>query len=144
MRENILSFKQFFLAKNQQPVKKKKFIATAVGHVPWGLGVAERFYNLYEYDDGTREYEKFDGGQYHDMPENTDYSTKAQVKAWLYGGNVPQTILNVEPLISEVNKEIQQYSAKVMMYDQDDEPMLKEMEEEIKKALDKKFKKNIF
>ncbi|MBB5074483.1 hypothetical protein HNQ69_001635, partial [Bartonella callosciuri] len=40
----------------------KKFVATAVGHAPWGLGVAEYFYNLYEYPDGRREYEEFDGG----------------------------------------------------------------------------------
>ncbi|WP_375657591.1 MULTISPECIES: hypothetical protein [unclassified Bartonella] len=39
-----------------------------MGYAPWGLGVAEYFYNLYEYDDGTREYEEFDGGQYHEMP----------------------------------------------------------------------------
>ncbi|MBB5074495.1 hypothetical protein HNQ69_001647, partial [Bartonella callosciuri] len=50
-----------FLKKRKQPMQKK-FVATAVGHAPWGLGVAEYFYNLYEYPDGRREYEEFDGG----------------------------------------------------------------------------------
>uniref|UniRef100_UPI0035CF1088 hypothetical protein n=1 Tax=Bartonella sp. AP14QHHD TaxID=3243467 RepID=UPI0035CF1088 len=61
---------------------------------------------LYEYDDGTREYEEFDGGQYHEMPENVDYSTKAQVKAWIYGGDLPRSVLSCEALIDEVNREI--------------------------------------
>ncbi len=90
-----------------------------------GDGAAEYFYNLYEYEDGTRECEKFDGGQYYTIPENADFSTKAQVKAWIYGGNVPRNILNIEPLIEEVNKNIKKHSVKMVMDDQDDEPMLK-------------------
>ncbi|VEJ46000.1 Uncharacterised protein [Bartonella vinsonii] len=52
--------KDLFLKKRKQPMKKE-FVATAVGYVPWGDGAAEYFYNLYEYEDGTRECEKFDG-----------------------------------------------------------------------------------
>ncbi|WP_039762464.1 hypothetical protein, partial [Bartonella queenslandensis] len=78
------------------------------------LGVAEYFYNLYEYDDGMREYEEFDGGQYHDheIPSNVDYSTKARVKAWLYGGDLPRSVLSYEPLIDEVNKKIKKRTEK--------------------------------
>ncbi|WP_208442525.1 hypothetical protein, partial [Bartonella raoultii] len=71
-----------------------------------GLGVAEHFYNLYEYGDGTREYEEFGGGQYNEMPAEVDYSTKAQVKAWIYGGDLPSSVLNCEPFIREVNEKI--------------------------------------
>ncbi|SSZ38820.1 Uncharacterised protein [Bartonella grahamii] len=39
-----------------------------------------------------------------------DYSTKAQVKAWVYGGGIPQSVLNYEPLIDEINKEIKKLS----------------------------------
>ncbi|UNF37782.1 hypothetical protein MNL04_03130 [Bartonella krasnovii] len=94
--------------RNRKSRQQKKFIATAVGYVPWGLGVSEHFYNLYEYADGTREYEEFDGGQYQDyeMPTNIDYSTKAQVKAWVYGGNLPKSVLSYEPLIDEINVQI--------------------------------------
>ncbi|WP_273755656.1 hypothetical protein [Bartonella sp. MM73XJBT.G] len=90
--------------------QQKKFIATAVGYAPWGMGVSEHFYNLYEYDDGMREYEEFDGGQYqdHEMPTNIDYSTKAQVKAWIYGGHLPKSVLSYEALIDEVNEKIKQ------------------------------------
>ncbi|WP_413154822.1 hypothetical protein [Bartonella sp. cb54] len=98
--------KHLFLTKCKQPVQKK-FIATAIGYAPWGLGCAEYFYNLYEHEDGTREYEEFDGCQYHDMPNNADFSTKAQVKAWIYGGAVPRTVINYEPLIDEINKSIE-------------------------------------
>ncbi len=88
--------------------RRKKFIATAVGYAPWGMGVAEYFYNLYEYEDGTREYEEFDGGQYHEIPIEVDYSTKAQVKAWIYGGHLPKSLLSYEALIDEVNEKIKQ------------------------------------
>ncbi len=64
----------------------------------------EYFYNLYEYEDGTRECEKFDGGQYSTVPKKADFSTKAQIKAWGYGGAVPKSVLNYEPLIDETNK----------------------------------------
>ncbi|WP_208431279.1 hypothetical protein [Bartonella doshiae] len=94
-----------FLKKRKQK-GQKKFVATAVGHAPWGLGVAECFYNLYEYEDGMREYEEFDGGQYHEIPNKVDYSTKAQVKAWIYGGDIPKSVLSYEALIDEVNREI--------------------------------------
>ncbi|KEC55961.1 hypothetical protein [Bartonella koehlerae] len=81
-----------------------------VGHAPWGVGVAEYFYNLYEYLDGFRKYGEFDGGQYYDQPENVCYSTKAEVEAWLYGGNLPRSMLNYESLIDEVNREIKKLS----------------------------------
>ncbi|OLL49297.1 hypothetical protein [Bartonella henselae] len=81
-----------------------------VGYVPWGDGAAEYFYNLYEYEDGTRECEKFDGGQYYKIPENADFSTKAQVKAWRYGGAIPKSVLSYEALIDEVNENIKQRS----------------------------------
>ncbi|EJF79041.1 hypothetical protein MCQ_00927 [Candidatus Bartonella washoeensis Sb944nv] len=101
--------KHLFLTNRKQP-RQKKWVATAVGYVPWGDGAAEYFYNLYEYEDGTRECERFDGGQYYTIPENADFSTKAQVKAWVYGGNVPKSILNYEPLIDEINREIKKLS----------------------------------
>ncbi|WP_019224109.1 hypothetical protein [Bartonella rattaustraliani] len=103
---------------------KKTFIATAIGHIPWGTGAQECFYNLYEYQDTNqsdqgyrdydesceqeilREYEIFEGGQYFDMPENVDFSTKAQVEAWLYGGPFPTSVLSYEPLTDEYNKTI--------------------------------------
>ncbi|WP_375682369.1 hypothetical protein [Bartonella sp. AP40SXNS] len=44
------------------------------------------------------------------MPCNVDYSTKAQVKAWIYGGGIPKSVLNYEPLIDEINKEIKKLS----------------------------------
>ncbi|WP_317993842.1 MULTISPECIES: hypothetical protein [Bartonella] len=94
-----------FLKKCKQPMQKK-FVATAVGYAPWGLGVAEYFYNLYEYEDGMREYEEFEGGQYHEIPNKVDYSTKARVKAWIYGGDLPKSVLSYEALICEVNREI--------------------------------------
>lgn len=93
------------LLKNSKS-RRKKFISTAVGHVPWGMGVSEHFYNLYEYEDGAREYEEFDGGQYHEIPIKVDYSTKAQVKAWIYGGDLPKSVLSYEPLIDEINVQI--------------------------------------
>ncbi len=71
-----------------------------------GDGTEEYFYNLYEYEDGTRECEKFDGGQYYKTPKNADFSTKAQVKSWVYVGDIPKSILNYEPLIDEINREI--------------------------------------
>ncbi|WP_375650715.1 hypothetical protein [Bartonella sp. OT172YNZD] len=101
--------KRRFFKKRKQPMQKK-FIATAVGYVPWGDGAAEYFYNLYEYEDGTRECEKFDGGQYYTIPEKADFSTKAQVKAWVYGGAIPKSVLNYEPLIDEINREIKKLS----------------------------------
>ncbi len=100
---------RLFLTQRKQPMQKK-FVATAVGYVPWGDGAAEYFYNLYEYEDGRRECEKFDGGQYYTIPENADFSTKAQVKAWVYGGAIPKSVLNYEPLIDEINKEIKKLS----------------------------------
>ncbi|WP_144753893.1 hypothetical protein [Bartonella saheliensis] len=98
-----------FLTQRKKPMQKK-FVATAVGYVPWGDGAAEYFYNLYEYEDGRREYEKFDGGQYYTIPEKADFSTKAQVKAWIYGGNLPKSVLNFEALIDEINTEIKKRS----------------------------------
>ncbi|ALE03428.1 hypothetical protein [Bartonella ancashensis] len=96
-------------SKNNKP--QKRFVATAIGHVPWGLGSAEYFYNLYECEDGTREFEAFEGYQFYDVPKKADFSTKAQVKARMYGGSIPKTILNIEPLIEEINKDIKRYSA---------------------------------
>ncbi len=55
-----------------------------------------------------REYEEFEGGQYHETPANVDYSTKAQVKAWIYGGLLPKNILNFEALIDELNVKIKE------------------------------------
>ncbi len=101
--------KDLFLKNRKQPMQKK-FVATAVGYVPWGDGAAAYFYNLYEYPDGTRECEKFDGGQYYDTPKGANFSTKAQVKAWVYGGNVPKSVLNIEPFIDEINKGIKELS----------------------------------
>ncbi|WP_375692804.1 hypothetical protein [Bartonella sp. AP213QHHD] len=116
-----------FLKKRKQPMQKK-FVATAVGYAPWGLGVAEYFYNLYEYEDGSREYEEFDGGQYHEIPEKVDYSTKAQVKAWIYGGDLPRSVLSCEALIDEVNREIKKRTVKaVKTYD--------DIDNELEKAL---------
>ncbi|PIT69760.1 hypothetical protein [Bartonella tribocorum] len=119
-----------FLKKRKQPIQKK-FVATAVGHAPWGTRVAEYFYNLYEYEDGEREYEEFDGGQYHDhkMPDKVDYSTKAQVKAWIYGGDLPKSVLSYEALIDEVNSKIKKRTVKaVKTYD--------DIDSELEKALD--------
>ncbi|WP_375607168.1 hypothetical protein [Bartonella sp. AC142YNZD] len=101
--------KQLFLTNHKQPMQKK-WVATAVGYVPWGDGAEEYFYNLYEYEDGTRECEKFDGGQYYTVPEKADFSTKAQVKAWVYGGKLPKSVLDYEPLIDEINREIKKLS----------------------------------
>ncbi|CAK02313.1 hypothetical protein BT_2292 [Bartonella tribocorum CIP 105476] len=120
-----------FLKKRKQPIQKK-FVATAVGYAPWGLGVAEYFYNLYEYEDGSREYEEFDGGQYQEMPSNVDYSTKAQVKAWIYGGDLPRSVLSYEPLIDEVNRKIKKRT-------NDDEKCYSQaydIDSELEKALD--------
>ncbi len=122
---------QMFLKKRKQPIQKK-FVATAVGYAPWGLGVAEYFYNLYEYEDGSREYEEFDGGQYQEMPSNVDYSTKAQVKAWIYGGDLPRSVLSYEPLIDEVNRKIKKRT-------NDDEKCYSQaydIDSELEKALD--------
>ncbi|UNF29482.1 hypothetical protein MNL13_01505 [Bartonella krasnovii] len=96
--------------RNRKSKQQKKIIATVVGHVPWGDGAAEYFYNLYEYEDGRRECEKFDGGQYYEIPKNADFSTKAQVKAWIYGGNLPKSVLSFEPLIDELNAKIKKLS----------------------------------
>ncbi|ETS04091.1 hypothetical protein Q655_01663, partial [Bartonella henselae JK 51] len=56
---------------------------------------------------------EFDGGQYYKIPENADFSTKAQVKAWRYGGNLPRSVLNYEPLIDEINREIKKLSKNI-------------------------------
>ncbi|WP_212112279.1 hypothetical protein [Bartonella queenslandensis] len=131
--------------KKRKSRQQKKFIATAVGYAPWGLGVAEYFYNLYEYEDGMREYEEFDGGQYHDheMPNKVDYSTKAQVKAWIYGGDLPKSVLSYEPLIDEVNAKIKKRAEKdqlICEITNDGEwgyPLsCEEMDRELEKALD--------
>ncbi|GAA5105610.1 hypothetical protein [Bartonella jaculi] len=108
----ILKRRFFKKRKQSMQIMHKKFIATAVGYVPWGDGAAEYFYNLYEYEDGRRECEKFDGGQYYEIPKNADFSTKAQVqvKAWIYGGAIPKSVLNYEPLIDEINKKIKKLS----------------------------------
>ncbi|USP03370.1 hypothetical protein [Bartonella taylorii] len=131
-----------FLKKRKQK-GQKKFVATTVGHAPWGLGVAECFYNLYEYEDGMREYEEFDGGQYHEIPNKVDYSTKAQVKAWIYGGDIPKSVLSYEALICEVNREIKQRTEKDQLISEitnDGEwgyPLsCEEMDRELEKALD--------
>ncbi|WP_354190988.1 hypothetical protein, partial [Bartonella silvatica] len=57
-------------------------------------------------------YEEFEGGQYHEMPDKVDYSTKAQVKAWIYGGGIPKSVLSCEALIDEVNREIKKRTKK--------------------------------
>ncbi|MDM9997009.1 hypothetical protein AT246_02270 [Bartonella henselae] len=105
-------FKYLFLKKTKQPVPKihKKFVATVLDHALWVVGGAEYFYNLYEYPDGSREYEEFDGGQYYNLPENVYYSTTAEVKAGLYEGNLPKSVLNYEPLIDELNRKIKKLS----------------------------------
>ncbi|WP_409360733.1 hypothetical protein ACRPOS_005045 [Bartonella heixiaziensis] len=132
--------KDLFLKKRKQPMQKE-FVATAVGHAPWGLGVAEYFYNLYEYEDGTREYEKFDGGQYHEIPDKVDYSTKARVKAWIYGGDMPKSLLSYEALIDEVNKTIQRKGEGTLICEATNEgekcsSQAYDMDSEIAKALD--------
>ncbi|UNE54931.1 hypothetical protein [Bartonella machadoae] len=134
-------FRDLFLTKRKKP--QKKFIATARGHAPWGLGVSECFYNLYEYEDGSREYEELQGGQYHEIPQNADYSTKAQVKAWLYGGNIPTSVLNYEALIDEINKTIpkQGYEPLVCKITDDGEVSYShshayDIDKELEKALD--------
>ncbi|WP_273721085.1 MULTISPECIES: hypothetical protein [unclassified Bartonella] len=101
--------KHLSLINRKQPMQKK-FVATAVGYAPWGNEAAEYFYNLYEYEDGRRECEKFDGGQYYQIPKNADFCTKAQVKAWIYGGHLPKSVLNYEALIDELNREIKKRS----------------------------------
>ncbi|WP_273760998.1 MULTISPECIES: hypothetical protein [unclassified Bartonella] len=137
-----------FLKKRKQPIQKK-FIATAVGYAPWGLGVAEYFYNLYEYDDGMREYEEFEGGQYHEIPNKVDYSTKAQVKAWIYGGNLPKSVLSFEALIDEVNEKIKERTKDDQLISEitnDGEwgyPLsCEEMDRELAKAVDIQLGKN--
>ncbi len=47
---------------------------------------------------------------YKSMPCKVDYSTKAQVKAWIYGGDLPRSVLSYEALIDEVNEKIKQRS----------------------------------
>lgn len=135
--------------KNGKSRQQKKFIATAVGYVPWGLGVSEHFYNLYEYEDGAREYEEFDGGQYHEIPIKVDYSTKAQVKAWIYGGNLPKSVLNLEPLIDEVNEKIKQRTKDNQLiceitndFERGYPLSCEEMDRELEKAVDIQLGKN--
>ncbi len=96
--------KHLFLKNHKQPMERGLLQRQWV--CPMGDETEEYFYNLYEYEDGTRECEKFDGGQYYKTPKNADFSTKAQVKAWVYGGDIPKSILNYEPLIDEINREI--------------------------------------
>ncbi|GAA5112494.1 hypothetical protein [Bartonella jaculi] len=127
--------------RNRKSRQQKKFIATAVGHAPWGLGVSEYFYNLYEYEDGMREYEEFEGGQYHDMPERVDYSTKAQVKAWIYGGDLPRSVLSYEALIDEVNEKIQRHGEDTLICEITNDGEIGysqayDMDRELAKALD--------
>lgn len=140
--------KHMFL-KNGKSRQQKKFIATAVGYAPWGLGVSEHFYNLYEYEDGAREYEEFDGGQYHEIPIKVDYSTKAQVKAWIYGGNLPKSVLNLEPLIDEVNEKIKQRTKDNQLiceitndFERGYPLSCEEMDRELEKAVDIQLGKN--
>ncbi|MET3559779.1 hypothetical protein ABID39_000456 [Bartonella japonica] len=128
--------------------RKKKFVAMARGHAPWGLGAVEYFYNLYEYEDGMREYEEFEGGQYHEIPDKIDYSTKAQVKAWIYGGSLPSSVSSCEAFIDEVNKEIKKRTKKdqlICEVTNDGErgyPLsCDEMDRELKKALDIQLRK---
>ncbi|WP_139413104.1 hypothetical protein [Bartonella mastomydis] len=129
--------------RNRKSRQQKKFIATAVGYAPWGLGVAEYFYNLYEYDDGMREYEEFEGGQYHETPANADFSTKAQVKAWIYGGNLPKSVLSYEALIDEVNVQIKKRTKDDQLISEITNDLKRgyplscdEMDRELEKALD--------
>lgn len=129
--------------------RRKKFIATAVGYAPWGMGVSEHFYNLYEYEDGSREYEEFDGGQYHEIPIEVDYSTKAQVKAWIYGGHLPKSVLSYEALIDEVNEKIKQRTKDDQLiceitndFERGYPLSSEEMDRELEKALDIQLCKN--
>lgn len=135
--------------KNGKSRQQKKFIATAVGYAPWGLGVSEHFYNLYEYEDGAREYEEFDGGQYHEIPIKVDYSTKAQVKAWIYGGDLPRSVLSYEPLIDEVNEKIKQRTKDNQLiceitndFERGYPLSCEEMDRELEKAVDIQLGKN--
>ncbi len=65
---------------------------------------------------------------YKSMPCNVDYSTKAQVKAWIYGGDLPRSVLSCEALIDEVNREIKKRTVKaVKTYD--------DIDNELEKAL---------
>ncbi len=66
---------------------------------------------------------------YKSMPCKVDYSTKAQVKAWIYGGDLPRSVLSCEALIDEVNREIKKRTVKaVKTYD--------DIDNELEKALD--------
>ncbi|WP_455475884.1 hypothetical protein [Bartonella sp. B17] len=104
--------KHLFSTKRKQSAKKQ-LVATAMGYVRSGYGCEERFYNLYEYEDGAREYEEFEGCQYYETPEGANFSTEAQVKAWFYGSALPKAVLNYEPLIDEINKNIKKLSETV-------------------------------
>ncbi|WP_375631486.1 MULTISPECIES: hypothetical protein [unclassified Bartonella] len=100
--------KHLFLKNRKQPMRKR-FAATALDMHYGGDGAEEYLYNLYEYEDGTRECAKFDGGQYYKTPKIADFSTKAQVKAWVYDGTIPKSVLNYKPLIDEISREIKKY-----------------------------------
>ncbi|MBB4077236.1 hypothetical protein GGR08_001564 [Bartonella fuyuanensis] len=49
---------------------------------------------------------------YKSMHCKVDYSTKAQVKAWLYGGELPRSVVSCEALIDEVNAKIKKLTKK--------------------------------
>ncbi|GAA4666121.1 hypothetical protein GCM10023262_13970 [Bartonella pachyuromydis] len=104
--------------------------------------------NLYEYDDGAREYEEFDGGQYHEMPANVDYSTKEQVKAWIYGDNLPKSVLSYDALIDELNEKIKQRTKDDQLiceitndFERSYPLSSEEIDRELEKALDIQFGK---
>ncbi|WP_375695310.1 hypothetical protein [Bartonella sp. AC90GZZY] len=80
---------------------------------------------------------------YKSMPCKVDYSTKAQVKAWVYGGDLPRSVLSCEPLIDEVNAKIKKRIEKdclICEITNDGEwgyPLsCEEMDRELEKALD--------
>ncbi|OPB29469.1 hypothetical protein [Bartonella sp. WD12.1] len=89
--------KRFFCKKPQQPIKKH-FVSTVHGYEAWfhhdeswELVWSECFYNLYEDEDGRRTFERFKGRYYRCEPNAVDFSVRAQIDAWIHGGDLPKT-----------------------------------------------------
>ncbi|ENN91910.1 hypothetical protein [Bartonella schoenbuchensis] len=98
-----MKFLKYLFCETSPKPMKKHFLGTAYGYDRYEplvylnsmtIQSAEYFYNLYEYEDGRRTFERSPGRvyDYDKTPDNADFSMIAQIRAWIHGGDLPKTI----------------------------------------------------
>ncbi|OPB29539.1 hypothetical protein [Bartonella sp. WD12.1] len=96
-----MKFLKYLFCETPPKPMKKHFLDTVHGyeryeplvyHDSWTTQSVECFYNLYEYEDGRRTFERFPGRvyDYDKTPDNADFSMIAQIRAWINGGDLPK------------------------------------------------------